>query len=259
MKNEYTLQSFEKDINSLTSMNLAIDQYDGITIDSSTIPDDIELFEEELVYLINHLVDKKLLWVKLSITQSNIIPILTKYDFVFHHCNERDITLVKKLIANPVVPTATNHTLGVGAVVIDDDKLLVIKDRIWQKYKLPGGHIDDSENISDALKREVQEETGIDIEFESIVSLGHFSPAQFGESNLYVVCRATALSKEINIIDEEEIIEARWIGIEEYLACEDVHSYNKEIVRNALLSSGFKIDTRTNLITKENVSYEIFF
>ena len=240
-------------------MILNHDQYDGITIDSSSIPNNVLEFEKELCLIIEKIENKKLLWVKLSIEQSKFIPMLTKHNFVFHHCNERDITLVKRLIVKPVIPTATNHTLGVGAVVIDDDKLLVIKDRIWQKYKLPGGHIDDSENISNALKREVYEETGIEVEFESIISLGHFSPAQFGESNLYVVCRATALSKEINIIDDEEIMDAKWIDIQEYLTCEDVHSYNKAIVRNALENSGFKIDTRTDLITRENVSYEIFF
>jgi len=242
-----------------TTMILKHDQYDGITIDSTSIPNSVLEFEEELSLIIEKIENKKLLWIKLSIEQSQFIPILTKHDFVFHHCNERDITLVKKLIVKPIIPTATNHTLGVGAVVIDDDKLLVIKDRIWQKYKLPGGHIDDSENISNALKREVYEETGIEVEFESIISLGHFSPAQFGESNLYVVCRATALSKEINIIDDEEIMDAKWINIQEYLACEDVHSYNKAIVKNALETIGFKIETRTDLITKENVSYEIFF
>jgi len=242
-----------------TTMSLKYDQYDGITIDSSSIPNNVLEFEKDLCLIIEKIENKKLLWVKLSIEQSKFIPMLTKHNFVFHHCNERDITLVKRLIVKPVIPTATNHTLGVGAVVIDDDKLLVIKDRIWQKYKLPGGHIDDSENISNALKREVYEETGIEVEFESIVSLGHFSPAQFGESNLYVVCRATALSKEINIIDDEEIMDAKWIDIQEYLSCEDVHSYNKAIVKNALETIGFKIDTRTDLITRENISYEIFF
>jgi len=242
-----------------TTMTLKHDQYDGITIESFTIPNSVLEFEKELLFIIEKIEKKKLLWIKLSIEQSQFIPILTKHDFVFHHCNERDITLVKKLIEKPIIPTATNHTLGVGAVVIDDDKLLVIKDRIWQKYKLPGGHIDDSENISNALKREVYEETGIEVEFESIISLGHFSPAQFGESNLYVVCRATALSKEINIIDDEEIMDAKWIDIQEYLSCDDVHIYNKAIVKNALETIGFKIETRTDLITKENVSYEIFF
>jgi len=154
-----------------TTMSLKYDQYDGITIDSSSIPNNVLEFEKDLCLIIEKIENKKLLWVKLSIEQSKFIPMLTKHNFVFHHCNERDITLVKRLIVKPVIPTATNHTLGVGAVVIDDDKLLVIKDRIWQKYKLPGGHIDDSENISNALKREVYEETGIEVEFESIVSI----------------------------------------------------------------------------------------
>jgi len=248
------IESFE-----FTNITLKHDQYDGITVDGSTIPNSVIEFEKELFLIIEKIQNKKLLWIKLSIEQSQFIPMLTKHDFVFHHCNERDITLIKKLIVKPIIPTATNHTLGVGAVVIDGDKLLVIKDRIWKQYKLPGGHIDDNENISTALKREVYEETGIEVEFESIVSLGHFSPAQFGESNLYVVCRATAITKKINIIDIEEIMESKWIDIQEYLSCEDVHSYNKAIVKNALLNSGFKIDTRTDLITRENVSYEIFF
>jgi len=240
------------------SLNLINNIYDGVIIDASTIPENLEEFEEELVYLSTHLEDKKLLWIKLDIENSKYIPLLTRYEFVFHHCNERDITLVKKLIENPVIPTAMNHTLGVGAVVIDDGKLLVIKDRIWQKYKLPGGHIDDRENISNALVREVYEETGIEVEFDSIISLGHFSPGQFNESNLYVVCRAIPLNKNISIHDTNEIIEAKWLEVETYLSCEDVHPYNKNLVQNALQASSFKIDSTKNLITKDDVDYELF-
>lgn len=142
--------------------------------------------------------------------------------------------------------------------MIEDGKLLVIKDRIWQKYKLPGGHIDDRENISTALLREVYEETGVKVEFDSIVSLGHFCPGQFNESNLYVICKATALTKEINIQDEEEIIEARWLEVDTFLSCENVHPYNKKIVQTAIKNNGFKIDTTKDLITKANVEYELF-
>lgn len=239
-------------------INLIDDKYDGVTIDSSTISENIEEFKDDIAYLINHLEDKKLIWIKLPIESSRYIPPLTEYGFIFHHCNQRDITLVKKLTQNPIIPTATNHTMGVGAVVIDDDKLLVIKDRIWQKYKLPGGHIDDRENISTALIREVYEETGIKVEFESIVSLGHFSPGQFNESNLYVVCRAKPLSIEINIQDEDEIMEARWLEVDKYLTCEDVVPYNKKIVLNALKNSGFKLDDERELLTRKDLNYELF-
>lgn len=240
------------------SLELTNDKYDGVTINGSTIPESIEEFSEELGYLVRHLENKKLLWIKLDIENSKYIPLLTKFGFVFHHCNERDITLVKKLIENPVVPTPKNHTLGVGAVVVDGDKLLVIKDRIWQKYKLPGGHIDDRENISTALLREVYEETGVKVKFDSIVSLGHFSPGQFNESNLYVICRAKALTKKIDIQDKDEIMEAAWLDIEEFLSDEDVHPYNKSLVQNALKNKGFKIEGSEDLINKDHLEYELF-
>ncbi len=239
-----------------SSIELVNDRYDGVIIEK--FPKDLDKFEKELTYLINHLENKKLLWIKLDIENSKYIPLLTGYGFVFHHCNEKDITLIKRLTPDPVVPTATNHTLGVGAVVLDGDKLLVIKERIGQRYKLPGGHIDDSENISNALIREVLEETGIEVEFESIVSLGHFTPGQFNESNLYIVCRAKPLTKEINIQDDEEIMEARWLEVDKYLACDDVLPYNKKIVENALNNNGFKIDTTKDLITRIDVEYELF-
>lgn len=238
--------------------NLINDIYEGVTIESETITQTLEEFEEELRYLLSHLNNKKLLWIKLSIENAAYIPLLTQYEFVFHNCNERDITLVKRLVQNPVIPTATNHTLGVGAVVIDDGKLLVIKDKIVTGYKLPGGHIDDSENISNALIREVYEETGIDVEFESIISLGHFTPGQFNESNLYVICRAKPLSKEINIQDYEEILEARWLDLQEYFECEDVSPYNKKLVEAALKNDGFKIDQTGGLIRRKELNYQLF-
>ena len=241
-----------------TSINLITDNYDGITIDNSTIPNDVKEFEKELINIIENLQNKKLLWVKVPIEKSYIIPFLTKNKFVFHHCNEKDITMLKKLIDNPIVPTAINHTLGVGAVVIKDNKLLVIKDRLWKKFKLPGGYIDDKENISTALKREIFEETGIKVELESIVSLGHFFPSQFEQSNLYVVCSAKALSTEINIIDCEEIIEAKWMDLDEYFNCEDIHIYNKNIVKTAMKDKGLKLETH-NYFTKVDKQHEYYF
>jgi 8-oxo-dGTP diphosphatase len=239
------------------SLDILYDRYDGVIVGNSSFPSKEE-FEEEINYLINSLENKKLLWIKVNIKDSYLIPILTDLGFIFHHCNQDDITLIKKLISNPIIPTPKNHTLGVGAVVIDEDKLLVIKDKIHPSYKLPGGHVDDSENISSALVREVYEETGIKVEFHSIISLGHFTPSQFGESNLYIVCKAFSLTKDINIIDSEEIEEAKWMNIDEFLNNEEVHLYNKSIVQNALKTTGFKVDQREGLIKKPDVCYELF-
>ncbi|WP_428739238.1 NUDIX domain-containing protein [Sulfurimonas sp.] len=236
------------------------DRYSGITIQNSSIEHSPLEFEEALVALLENVENKKLLWIKLSIENAEFIPLLTKQGFVFHHCDENSLMLVKKLITEPTMPTAKNHTLGVGVVVLDGKKLLTIKDRVYQTYKLPGGYIDDRENISKAAKREVFEETGIKVEFDSIISLGHFTPAQFGESNLYVVCLAKPLSWEITIQDTDEIEDAKWIDVDEYLEREDVLPYNKELVKTALKTKqGFIKNDELELQVRVNTEYELFF
>jgi len=152
-------------------MDLIEDRYNGITIDSNTIPNDIDIFKKELLDIISKSKDKNLLWINLSITKSSFIPYLARLGFIFYCCNNSNILMLKKLILNPTIPTASNHTLGVGAVVIYNCKLLVIKDKIRRSFKLPGGYIDDSENISNALEREVLEETGVKVKMETIVSI----------------------------------------------------------------------------------------
>jgi ADP-ribose pyrophosphatase YjhB (NUDIX family) len=53
--------------------------------------------------------------------------------------------------------------VGVGAVVIRDGKVLLVKRRnppSTNKWSLPGGHVEPWENILEAAARELKEETG---------------------------------------------------------------------------------------------------
>jgi len=248
-------------IETIGCFNTIVDPYNGITINSKDLPKTKEEFEINLDYLLQ-VVDSRrnLIWIYIDIKQSDFIPITTKKGFFFHTCDEDYILLVKRVNQNAIIPTAANHTLGVGAVVINEkNEILVIKEKVLNMgYKLPGGHIDNCEMISTALEREVMEETGIEVEFESIISLGHFFPHQFQKSNLYVVCIAKPKTFEINIQDTDEIIDAKWIDVNKYLEDDEVLAYSKAVVFASLEYKGF-IKANQELLCHIKKDFELFF
>src|SRR5213594_3932683 len=54
----------------------------------------------------------------------------------------------------------------VGALIVNPEgKILLAKSHKWfDKYTLPGGHIEVGETMEEAVKREVKEEVGLDVE-----------------------------------------------------------------------------------------------
>lgn len=68
--------------------------------------------------------------------------------------------------------------------------------------------------------REVREETGVDAEFRSVLTLRHQHDMQFGNSDLYFICRL--MPKEgatLNITRcAHEIADACWMPLEQFKA-----------------------------------------
>jgi nucleoside triphosphatase len=54
----------------------------------------------------------------------------------------------------------------VGALVVNEkSEVLIVRSSKWNdKFTVPGGHVELGERAEDAIKREVKEETGLDVE-----------------------------------------------------------------------------------------------
>ena len=83
-------------------------------------------------------------------------------------------------------PSTTSITLAVGAIVIRDDHLLMVRraqEPARGLWSVPGGKVERSEYLSDALRREVREETGLEIDVGELA--GFFEV--IGDDDHYVI------------------------------------------------------------------------
>ena len=181
----------------------------------------------------------KVVWLEVPIENSVLIPIAVEAGFVFHHSGQDYLMLAYPLEEGAFVPPYATHYIGAGGVVLNDrGELLVVWERVHRMsgnkyYKLPGGALHQGEHIVDGVKREILEETGIDTQFEGLVCFRHWHGYRYDKSDIYFVCRLSALNHKITA-DEHEIQECLWMPVDEYLASEDVGVFNKRIVEAAL-------------------------
>ncbi|AWB66235.1 DNA mismatch repair protein MutT [Saccharobesus litoralis] len=226
-------------------LDFKYDPFNGVIIDSHQLPKDVDEFTESLLISLDTFQQhgKQLVWLTLTHEQALFIPICTEQGFVFHNCLEQEITLILRLQPNAYAPFVPTHSIGAGALVINDNnQILLVKDSAQKVggFKLPGGHVELSEDIAEAAMRETEEETGIKTEFEALMGFGTKHPYRFGKSNIYFICKLKPLNKEIIISQPDEILDARWLDIDSFLADETNSEFNRTIVAKLAKAQGLK-------------------
>jgi ADP-ribose pyrophosphatase YjhB (NUDIX family) len=222
------------------------DNYNGVTIDKQDLPDSEALFKAQFneMLLLVSAKGKQLVWFTLSIKQAPFIQIATDAGFVFHNCLEDEITLILRIKADAYAPFVPTHSIGAGALIFNNkQQILVIREKISMGpgFKLPGGHIELGEKISEAIVREVYEETGIRSEFIGLQGFGSKKVFRFGKSNIYFLCRLNALTDQIDIQDTDEIAEAKWCDVSEFINDTNNSVFVREIVKNLQHEQGFEL------------------
>lgn len=105
-------------------------------------------------------------------------------------------------------------TIGVRAVLVDQDRVLLIKHSYIPGWHFPGGGIDPGETIDEGVRREVLEETGYRIN-GSIETFGHYlNTIPPGRDHVVVfVCRDFEVAKSFT--PNNEIVAVEWFSKDE--------------------------------------------
>ena len=130
--------------------------------------------------------------------------------------------------------------VGVGAVVVKDGKALIVKrghEPRKGEWSLPGGRVELGETLVDAVRREIREETGLEIEVGPVVELFDRIHRLDGRVRYHFVivdylCRC--VGGELCAGDDAE--DAAWVAADE-LSEYGVNEFAAAVIRKGLAMS----------------------
>lgn len=120
----------------------------------------------------------------------------------------------------------------VGAVIFNPEgKVLLCKSHKWNdQYVIPGGHIELGEKMEDALRREILEETGLNIYDIKLISLKESVYSDtFHEKKHFIFIDYRCKTDSSNVQLNDEADSYKWVNLEE-IENYDLGGFVKELL-----------------------------
>ncbi len=120
----------------------------------------------------------------------------------------------------------------VGAFIFNEkNELLLVKSHKWKgKWVIPGGHVELGESLEEALRREVKEETNLEIKVEKLVLVQEaiFDKDFYKKKHfIFFDYKCKKLSGEIKL--NEELQDYEWFSLSEALR-KETDKYTKRTI-----------------------------
>ena len=127
--------------------------------------------------------------------------------------------------------------IGVHGVIEEHGRLLVLRRAPRMIYKpgawdLPGGHLALAETLEECLRREIGEETGLEVEIERMLGVRKASARPYVQ--VIYACKPAGSRREL-VLQPHEHVDARWVTVEELAALGELIPYLEDAVRWGML------------------------
>jgi ADP-ribose pyrophosphatase YjhB (NUDIX family) len=134
------------------------------------------------------------------------------FEIVSEHTNINK-TIVHNFFANDT--GYQTPKMDVRAVIFKEDRILMVREKLDNCWSLPGGWVDVDMSLSEAVKKEVLEEAGLNVEARRVLAIldyrkHHSHPMPYGIYKIFVECEA----KVGRFIENIETSESDYFGLD---------------------------------------------
>lgn len=111
-----------------------------------------------------------------------------------------------------------NFNVRITGILIEEDKILLVNQMVSEQrsWSLPGGRLEQGETLEQGLKREMKEETGLDVEVDHLLYI--CDTVQTDHKMLHITFLVKKINGQIelptNEFDENPIHDVRFVAID---------------------------------------------
>ncbi|CAH6421266.1 NUDIX hydrolase [uncultured virus] len=209
-------------------MQASEDRFNNVLVEVTTD----QVCEDDVVTLVNNARNGGKNAIRFTIKGKgfHVMPLLLAQGAVIHHALGDYVLMdlwLSTSVAN-IIPGYNTSGIGIVASIRDEEgNFLLVKERFgaWaNKYKHPTGTLQKGEFPVEGALREIKEELGVDVVYQHAFGVMAMK-GQLYDSNHVNFYLSFALPRGQSLrLQESEITDARWFGLEELLAGgDDVH------------------------------------